>query len=147
MGLAYNLGMPNWKSFSAIAMAIVLAWLVAFLYGRSGGSVDRAELVATRLRLQLVEARAQTLDARVSLYLVNFGDAGRHLAFARSALTSARVTLVSRGQSELVSKVDQAVKELNTAQDQASRLNQDANSRAGEAARLLNDIIQATSGL
>jgi hypothetical protein len=141
--LAYNSSMPNWKTFSAIAGAIILAWLVSLLYVRSGYSVDRTELETTRLRLQLVEARAQLLDARVSLYLVNFGDASGHLTFAKAALAPARATLVGRGQTELVAKLDQAIATIGTAQNQASRLSQDANSRAGEAARLLNEVIQA----
>ena len=135
--------MPSLKAIASIVAAVALAALVSFLYGRAGTSVDRDALASTQLRLHLVEGRAQVLDARVSLYLVNFGDAGRHLAFAKSALAPARATLVERGQTDLVAKLDQAIKEIDAAQGQASSLSQDANSRAGEAARLLNEIIQA----
>jgi hypothetical protein len=137
--------MPTIKALASIVAAVALAALVSFFYGRSGASVDREALEATRLRLQIVESRAQVLDGRVSLYLVNFGDAGRHFAFAKGPLGPARATLVSRGRTELVTKLDAASKELDAAQELASKLNQDANSRAAEAARLLNDVLQAVA--
>jgi hypothetical protein len=137
--------MPNIKALASIVAVVVLAALVSFFYGRSGASVDREALEAARLRLQLVEARAQVLDGRVSLYLVNFGDASRHFAFAKGPLAPARATLAARGRNELAATLDRAGKEIDGAQDLATRLNQDANSRAAEAARLLNDVLQAVS--
>jgi hypothetical protein len=137
--------MPNIKVLASIVAAVAVAALVSFFYGRSGASVDREVLEATRLRLQLVEARAQVLDGRVSLYLVNFGDASRHFAFAKGPLASARATLVAQGRNELAATLDGAAKEIDGAQDFATRLSQDANSRAAEAARLLNDVLQAIS--
>lgn len=135
--------MPNIKVLASIAAAVVLAVVVSFFYGRSGASVDREALDAVRLRLQIVEARAQVLDGRVSLYLVNFGDAGRHFSFAKGPLAPARAALAARGRHELVATLDRAGKELDGAQELASRLSQDANSRAAEAARLLDDVLQA----
>lgn len=135
--------MPNIKVAASIAGTIVLVALASFFYGRSGASADREAVVAARLRLQLVESRAQVLDGRVSLYLVNFGDAGRHFAFAKGPLTSARATLAARGRNDLAETLDRANKELDSAQQLASRLSQDANSRAAEAARLLNDVLQS----
>jgi hypothetical protein len=134
--------MPSVKVLASIVAAVALAALASFFYGRSGAAVDQDLLAGVQLRLQLVEARAQVLDGRVSLYLVNFGDASRHFAFAKGPLAPARVALEARRRSELVAKLDQASKELDAAQDLATRLSQDANSRAGEAARLLNDVIQ-----
>lgn len=135
--------MPKIKAIASIAAAVALAALVSFFYGKSGASADREAVVAARLRLQLVEARAQVLDGRVSLYLVNFGDAGRHFAFAKGPLPAARATLSGQGRQDLVDTLDRVGKELDGAQDLASRLSQDANSRAAEAARLLNDVLQA----
>jgi hypothetical protein len=135
--------MSRVKVIAAIVAAVSLAALLSFFYGRSGASVEQAAFENLRLRLQMVEARAQVLDGRVSLYLVNFGDAGRHFAFAKGPLAAARATLSGRSETEQVGRVDQALKEIDAAQELASRLSQDANSRAGEAARLLNDVIQA----
>lgn len=135
--------MANVKVIASIVAALAVAALISFLYGRSGGAADREALEAARLRLQLVEARAQTLDGRVSLYLVNFGDASRHFAFAKGPIAPARAALVERGQTELVAKLDQVSRELDSAQELATKLSQDANSRAAEAARLLNDVLQA----
>jgi hypothetical protein len=137
--------MPNIKVLASIVAAVAVAALLSFFYGRSGVSVDREALEATRLRLQLVEARAQVLDGRVSLYLVNFGDASRHFAFAKGQIAPARATLTARGQGELAATLDRAAKEIDRAQELATRLSQDANSRAAEAARMLNDVLQAVS--
>jgi hypothetical protein len=135
--------MTKVQTYGGVALGILLAGLLGIGYGRSSTSVARSELEAARLRLQLVEARAQILDARVSLYLVNFGDASRHLAVARTGLGSAGARLTGAQQPELAAKVDRAIAEINAAQDHASRLSQDANSRAGEAARLLDEVLQA----
>jgi hypothetical protein len=135
--------MTRVQTFGAVVLAVVVAGLVGFLYGRSGGSEDRTQLAAIRLRLQLAEARVQVLDARVGLYLVNFGEATGHLAAAKNLATGARERLAADRRADLTAKLDQAVAHLDAAHEQASRLNQDANSRAGEAARLLNDVLQA----
>jgi hypothetical protein len=134
--------MSKLQTYGGVALAILVTGLIGFIYGRYTTAVARSELETASLRLQLVEARSQVLDARVSLYLVNFGDASRHLAFARTPLSSAKATLADRSRDELAAKIDQAVVQIGAAQEQAARLNQDANSRAGEAARLLAEVIQ-----
>jgi len=141
--VAYNPRMTKVQTYGGIALAILLAGLLGIGYGRSTTSVARGDLESARLRLQVVEARAQVLDARVSLYLVNFGDASRHLAAAKSTLAQTGATLTGARQPELASKVDRAIAEINAAHDQASRLSQDANGRAGEAARLLGEVLHA----
>jgi len=46
-------------------------------------------LQTSELRGELLGARAATLDARVAIYSVNFGEASRHLEDARGLLRRA----------------------------------------------------------
>ena len=70
-----------------IAAAIVVALVVAaWAYGRSSTAPDRATADATRLRAMLLESRTQVLDAQISLYSTNFGNAAQHLEYAKPPL-------------------------------------------------------------
>jgi hypothetical protein len=127
-----------------IALAIVLAAIVGWLYGWSGGRAAGSELETTRLRMNLLEARLQILDARLNLYNVNFGDASRNLEYSKPSLTVARGLLENAGRRDLADKIDSALRSTGEAQQLASKLSQDANGRAGQAASLVNDVLQAT---
>ena len=135
--------MTKLQTYGSIAGAILLAGLAGLGYR----SRDDGPIVARRSRRRGCgcswSRRGRRCSMRGSaLYLVNFGDAepssgrreDRRWAQAGASLTGAR-------QPELATKVDQAVTEIGLAQEHASRLNQDANSRAGEAARLLAEVL------
>jgi len=140
---AYNPLMSKWKLSGAVALVLVVTVLAAYLYGRSETSDLRTELAASRLRVQLAEARGQLLDAQIALYMVNFGQASQHLTYARPSLAAAKITLTDAGKPELAAKIEAAEKELNAARELAAKLSQDANSRAGQAARLVGEVMQA----
>jgi hypothetical protein len=125
-------------------LAVIFAAVLGWLYGWSGGRSAASALEGTRLRTSLLQARIQLLDARVSLYGVNFGDAGRKLEYSKPELTTARGLLDSAGRRDLVEKLDTALNKVREAQELTAKLNQDANSRIGEAASLVNDVVQAT---
>jgi hypothetical protein len=127
-----------------IALAVVLAGVLGWLYGWSGGRSSAAALESTRLRTSLLQARIQILDARINIYSINFGDASRNLEYSKRELTTARSLLENAGRRDLVDKIDAALRSTREAQEAAAKLNQDANGRAGEAARLINDVLQAT---
>ena len=137
--------MTKWKLAGIVILALVVTALASYLYGRSGTSALRTELATTRQRLQLAEARGQILDARVAIYLVNFGQASQHLTYARPGLAAARSALADSRQTELAAKLESAEKELAAARELAAKLSQDANARAGEAARLVGDVMQAVA--
>jgi len=80
----------------------------------------------------------------VNIYSVNFGDASRNLEYSKPSLTTARGLLEKAGRRDLVDKIDAALRSTHEAQQLASKLSQDANGRAGEAASLVNDVLQAT---
>jgi hypothetical protein len=127
-----------------VGLAVVLAAVLGWLYGWSGGRSASSALETTRLRTCLLQARLQILDARVNLYSVNFGDASRNLEYSKTELTTARGLLEQAGRRDLVDKIDAALAGTRQAQELAAKLSQDANGRAGEAASLVNDVLQAT---
>jgi hypothetical protein len=127
-----------------IALAVIGAGVLGWLYGWSGGRSASAALETTRLRMSLLEARLQILDARINIYSINFGDASRNLEYSKPELTTARSLLESAGRRDLVEKIDAALKSTRDAQQLAATLKPEANGRAGEAASLVNDVLQAT---
>jgi hypothetical protein len=128
----------------AIGLAVVALLVVgAWLYGRSSGAPDRAAADSTRLRAMLLESRTQVLDAQISLYSTNFGNAAQHLEYAKPPLAAASVELRRLDFADLATKADGALEQVTTARDLAAKLSLDANSKAGEASRLLGEILSA----
>ncbi|MEO5819146.1 MAG: hypothetical protein ABIT71_01460 [Vicinamibacteraceae bacterium] len=128
----------------AVGAALVIALVVgAWLYGRSSAAPDRAAADATRLRMMLLDARAQVLDAQLSLYAANFGNAAQHLEYAKPPLAESSNALRDGDQDELATKVDAALQQVMAGRDLAAKLSLDANSKAGEASRLLGEILSA----
>jgi hypothetical protein len=129
---------------AGIATAVVVLLVVgAWLYGRSSTAPDRAVADATRLRVMLLESRAQVLDAQLSLHSANFGNAAQHLEYAKPPLAAAATTLRDQNHDELANKADAALQQVTTARDLAAKLSLDANSKAGEASRLLGEVLSA----
>ncbi len=129
---------------AGIATAVVVLLVVgAWLYGRSSTAPDRAAADAARLRMMLLESRAQVLDAQLSLYAANFGNAAQHLEYAKPPLTAASSELTRLGNAELAAKADAAMQQVTTARDLAAKLSLDANSKAGEASKLLGEVLSA----
>jgi hypothetical protein len=126
-------------ALAVMAMLVVGAWF----YGRTSTAPDRAQADAIRLRAMLLESRTQVLDAQVSLYTTNFGNAARHLEYAKPPLPAASVALNGAGRTELAAKVDAALQQVTEARDLAAKLSLDANSKAGEASRLLGEVLSA----
>jgi len=62
-----------------IAAGLAVALLAGWLWGRWGHPDMATALQTSDLRGELLGARAATLDARVAIYNVNFGEASKHL--------------------------------------------------------------------
>lgn len=86
-------------------------------------------------------ARAAVLDARVAIYSVNFGEASTHLENGRGLLRRADERLAQLGRVEDAALVSTALASIDEAQRLAGKLDQSANTRAGDAAKALADII------
>ena len=126
-----------------IAAGLAVALLAGWLWGRSGQPDMAAALQASELRGELLGARAATLDARVAIYNVNFGEASKHLEDARGLLRRADERLKSLGRDDEVKQVQTALASIDEAQRMAGKLDQGANSRAGEAAKAVADVLDA----
>jgi hypothetical protein len=128
-----------------IAAGLAVALLAGWIWGASGRSEMARALQTSELRGELLGARAAVLDARVAIYSVNFGDASGHLENARGLLGRAIARLQSLGRDEEVKQLETAQAHLDDAQRMAGKLDQSANSRAGEAAKLVADVLDAES--
>lgn len=125
---------------AAIAILVVLG--LGYAWGVSGRSSLQTSLDDARQRLDMAEARALVLDARVSLYNNNFGDASRRFEDAKDPLRRIRQRYVDAGKDDAVRSISAALEHVDEAQRLAGKLDQGANSKAGEA---LEAIRVATS--
>lgn len=130
------------KLVLGIAGGLAVAFLVGWMWGTSGRSAMVRALQTSELRGELLGARAATLDARVAIYSVNFGEASRHLEDARGLLRRADDRLKSLGRDDEVQQIEKALASVDEAQRMAGKLDQGANSRAGDAAKMVGDVLE-----
>ena len=78
-----------------------------------------------------------------TIYSVTFGQAIGRLENARDLLHRADERLKRRGWSDEVKYVTTALASIDDAQRLAGKLDQNANGRAGEAARILSNVMDA----
>jgi hypothetical protein len=135
--------MTKTKLVLGIAVGLAVALLAGWIWGASGRSDMARALQTSELRGELLGARAAVLDARVAIYSVNFGEASRHLEDARGLLSRADERLKSLGRDDEVRQVQTALASIDDAQRMAGKLDQSANSRAGEAAQMVADVLDA----
>jgi len=125
------------KRIGRLALAAGIVVLVVlglgYAWGSSGRSTMQSALDDARQRLDMAEARGLILDARVSLYNMNFGDASRRFEEAKDPLRRIRQRYVDAGQTDSVRSLSAALEHLDEAQRLAGKLDPAANSKAGEA--------------
>jgi hypothetical protein len=126
-----------------IAAGLAVALLAGWIWGASGRSEMARALQTSELRGELLAARAALQDARVAIYSVNFGEASGHLENARGLIGRAIARLQSLGRDEDVKQLETALARMDDAQRMAGKLDQGANSRAGEAAKLVAGVLDA----
>lgn len=126
-----------------IGFAVLIVTLGAgYAWGAYGRLAIQGALDDTRQQLDLAEARGHLLDARVSLYNMNFGDASRRLEDAKGPLRRTRDRYAERNRAEAARAVGTALEHVDEAQRLANKLDQASNTKAGEA---LEAIRVATS--
>jgi hypothetical protein len=123
-------------------VALVVALGIGYALGGSGRFTLQNALNETRGRLDLTEARAHLLDARVSLYNVNFGEASRHFEDAKAPLRRVRERYQNIGKNAAAGSIAAALEHIEEGQRLAGKLDQAANSKANDA---LEAIRVATS--
>jgi hypothetical protein len=131
------------KLVLGIVAGLAVALLAGWIWGASGRSDMARALETSELRGELLGARAAILDARVSIYSVNFGEASRHLEDARGLPGRAVTRLESLGRDDEIKQLQTALARIDDAQRMAGKLNQSANARAGEAAKMVTDVLEA----
>ena len=131
------------KLVLGVAVGLAVALFAGWIWGRSGQSDMTRSLQTSELRGELLGARAAVLDARVAIYSVNFGEASAHLEDARGLLGRADERLKTLGRDAEVKLVQAAQAGIDDAQRMAGKLDQSANSRAGEAVKLIADVLDA----
>jgi hypothetical protein len=120
---------------AAAVLVVVLGF--GFAWGHAGLSTTQHALDDTKQQLDLAEARGRILEARVSLYNVNFGDAQRQFEDAKAPLTRARDRYQQDGKRDAAEGLSAALAKLQEAQRLAGRLDQNANSQANEALKAI----------
>jgi|SRR5688572_2667240 len=131
------------KLVFGIVGGLLVALLAGWIWGASGRSDAARALETAELRSDLLGARAAILDARVAIYSVNFGEASQHLENARGLLNRADQRLTSLARNDEGKQVQAALTAIDDAQRMTGKLDQSANSRAGDAAKVLADLLDA----
>ena len=120
-----------------IALAVLVAILVTlglgFVWGSSGRVTAERARDEARQQLDLAEARGELLEARVSLYNVNFGDAARHFEQAKVPLQRVQERYAREGNKEAAAAIAAAIERASDGQKLAAKLDQTANARANDA--------------
>jgi len=116
-----------------VFVALIVCVGLGFGWGASGQRGLQSALDEARQQRDLAEARGQILDARVSLYNNNFGDASRHFEDAKPALRRVKQRYQDDGLRDAAARIDAALGLVEEGQRLAGKLDQGANSKAGEA--------------
>lgn len=114
-----------------VTILVVLG--LGYAWGASGRGLLQSALDDSRQHLDIAEARGAILDARVSLYNNNFGDASRRFEDAKAPLRRVKDRMQDAGESRSASSIDAALRLVNEAQIMSGKLDPSANARAGEA--------------
>ena len=123
-----------------VTLIVVLG--LGYGWGASGRRAIQTALDETKQQLDLAEARGHLLDARVSLYNMNFGDASRRLEEAKTPLRRTRDRYSENSKDQSARALATALEHVDEAQRLANKLDPAANTKAGEA---LEAIKVATS--
>jgi hypothetical protein len=130
------------KVILAVFVALVVTLGLGFAWGASGRTELQTSVDDIRQQLDVAEARGQILDARVSLYNNNFGDASRHLEDAKRPLRRVKDRYQNSRRTDAVPGIDAALGHVDEAQRLAGKLDPSANAKSGEAL----EAIKAAAG-
>lgn len=125
------------KLIGSLVLALVVTFGIGWLAGASGRAAIEQQLLEAQERADFAQARALISDGRVSLFLVNFGDASRRFEEARGVVERVQKRLREVGQAERAGRLEIALTHLRDAQRLAASLDSSAQGAAAEALRAL----------
>jgi hypothetical protein len=125
--------MPRSRLLLSIVVALVVALGLGYAWGASGRFSVQNALDDARQQLDLAQARGALLEARVSVYNVNFGDAARHFEEAKAPLRRVRERYQQVGKNAAAGSVTAALEHIDEGQRLAGKLDQAANNKANDA--------------
>jgi hypothetical protein len=127
-----------------VALALLVALGIGWVWGRSGRSSLEAEVAGKDLRLRFADAKGRILGGRVDLYSLNFGAASQNFEGAQAVVASILATWEPAGTSERASQLKAVQSELHQAKSLAASMRQDAHAPADRAVRALSAAARLT---
>jgi hypothetical protein len=125
--------MSRAKLALTVLVALIVTLGLGYAWGASGRFSISSALEDARLQLDQAEARGHLLDARVSLYNVNFGDASRQFEEAQAPLRRVQERYQNDGKSAAAKSIATALEQAVEGQRLAAKLDQTANAKAAAA--------------
>jgi hypothetical protein len=125
------------KLYGWAALAVVVVFGIGWITGASGKSDLELARRAAAERADEAEVRGLVLDGRVQLYTMNYGEATRRFADARTILERVQTELREQGLGERAGRLEVALGHLREAQRLALALDPSAHNQAAEALRAL----------
>lgn len=133
--------MTTLKLIGAALIALFIAFGSGWVVGRRGQSALEETIVATTLRADGSEARARLLDGRVSLFLINFGDASRQFEQAAVTVERLQAAIRERGDAERAGRLTVVLAHIKDAQRLAALLDATAQNAAIDALAALGSVL------
>lgn len=125
------------KLLLTLLVLLIVVLGLGFAWGAAGRLTAQRAVDETKQQLDLAEARGKLLEARVSLYNVNFGDAQRQFEEAKAPLTRARDRYQQDDKRDAAESLAAALAHLQEAQRLAGKLDPNANNQANEALKAI----------
>ncbi len=129
--------MARLKLLLTFLVIVIVVLGLGFAWGAAGRFAAQRAVDETKQQLDIAEARGKLLEARVSLYNVNFGDAQRQLDEAKTPLTRARDRFQQDDNRDAAESLNAALAHVQEAQRLAGRLDPNANNQANEALKAI----------
>lgn len=122
-----------WKIVAGVALGLVIALGIGWLWGSSGRWAAQNQLADVQAQYQLTEARARLLAAQVDLYKLNFGAAASNLERARQSLEQASAAHDGSEHTDLRAALQTSRQSAEEARRLAAEVNQGAQASAERA--------------
>jgi len=126
-----------------VALGFVLALAAGYVWGASGRLALQSRLHDTDLRVQVSDARAHLLAARVDLYSLNFGAATQDLEAAKIPLQAVVQRYEQDGETVRVTDAQNALAAVEKARRLAAQLDQSAQGATADALAALERATRA----